>query len=161
MNDSDRLLHNLHQTTRVIARGINRVLEPWGLSSSEWSLIRALKLHGPQTQRSLAAFLHIEPPAITKSLARLEQRGLIDRSEGMDRRTKTTSLSERALQLYPHWEQRIREHRSSLLAGLCGGVGRRGHCPAVDGNRPHSTAIGRSRKTGRPRSLRRTTVWPR
>lgn len=120
MNDSDRLLHNLHQTTRVIARGINRVLEPWGLSSSEWSLIRALKLHGPQTQRSLAAFLHIEPPAITKSLARLEQRGLIDRSEGMDRRTKTTSLSERALQLYPQWEQRIREHRSSLLAGLCG-----------------------------------------
>ncbi|ABK98489.1 MarR family winged helix-turn-helix transcriptional regulator [Pelobacter propionicus] len=120
MNDSDRLLHNLHQTTRVIARGINRVLEPWGLSSSEWSLIRALKLHGPQTQRSLAAFLHIEPPAITKSLARLEQRGLIDRSEGMDRRTKTTSLSERAVQLYPQWEERIREHRSSLLAGLSG-----------------------------------------
>ncbi len=120
MNDSDRLLHNLHQTTRVIARGINRVLEPWGLSSSDWSLIRALKLHGPQTQRSLAAFLHIEPPAITKSLARLEQRGLIDRSEGMDRRTKTTSLSERAVQLYPQWEQRIGEHRSSLLAGLSG-----------------------------------------
>jgi DNA-binding MarR family transcriptional regulator len=118
MNNSDRLLHNLHQTTRVIARGINRVLEPWGLSSSEWSIIRALKLHGPQTQRSLAAFLHIEPPAITKSLARLEQRGLIDRSEGTDRRTKTTSLSEKAGQLYPQWEERIREHRWSLLAGL-------------------------------------------
>lgn len=120
MNNSDRLLHNLHQTTRVIARGVNRVLQPWGLSSSEWSIIRVLKLHGPQTQRALAAFLHIEPPAITKSLVRLEQRGLIDRSEGKDRRTKKTSLSERAVQLYPEWEERIREHRSALLADLSG-----------------------------------------
>lgn len=118
MNNSDRLMHTLHQTTRIVAKGVNRVLEPWGLFSSEWSIIRALKLNGPQTQRALAALLHIEPPAITKSLATLQQKGYIDRSEGTDRRTKNVSLSEKAVQLYPEWVERIRKHRSALLDGL-------------------------------------------
>ncbi len=120
MNNSDILLHTLLQTTRVIAKGVNQLLEPWGLFSSEWSIIRALKLNGPQTQRALAAFLHIEPPAVTRSLARLEQKGLIDRNEGMDRRTKKVSLSERAVLLYPEWEKLVGKHRSALLDDLSG-----------------------------------------
>jgi len=120
VNNSDILLHTLLQTTRVIAKGVNQLLEPWGLFSSEWSIIRALKLNGPQTQRALAAFLHIEPPAVTRSLARLEQKGLIDRNEGMDRRTKKVSLSERAVLLYPEWEKLVGKHRSALLDDLSG-----------------------------------------
>lgn len=118
MNNSDKLLHHLHQTTRIVAKGVNRLLEPWGLFCSEWSIIRILKLNGPQTQRALATFLHIEPPAVTKSLAKLEQKGLIDRNEGMDRRTKKVSLSEKALRLYPEWEKLVGKHRSALLDGL-------------------------------------------
>lgn len=118
MNTSDALLHNLYQTTRIVAKGINRLLEPWGLFSSEWSILRVLKLNGPQTQRTLALLLHIEPPAITKSLIRLERKGFIDRIEGTDRRTKEVSLSEEALCLYPEWEKIIRKHREALLAGF-------------------------------------------
>jgi MarR family transcriptional regulator, transcriptional regulator for hemolysin len=120
VDNSDILLHNLLQTTRIVAKGVNRLLEPWGLFSSEWSIIRVLKLNGPQTQRALAAFLHIEPPAITRSLARLEHKGLIDRSGGMDRRTKDVSLSEKAVRLYPEWEELVGKHRSALLADLSG-----------------------------------------
>ncbi len=118
MNTSDRLLYDLYQTTRMVSKGLNRVLEPWGLFSSEWSILRVLKLNGPQTQRSLAVLLHIEPPAVTKSLARLERKGFIDRIEGADRRTKEVSLSEEALQLYPEWAEIIRKHREALLAGF-------------------------------------------
>ncbi len=119
MNTSDRLLYDLHQTTRAVSKGLNRVLEPWGLFSSEWSILRVLKLNGPQTQRSLAVLLHIEPPAVTKSLTRLEEKGFIDRIEGTDRRTKEVSLSDEALRLYPEWARIIKEHREALLAGFC------------------------------------------
>ncbi len=118
MNTSDRLLHDLHQTTRAVSKGLNRVLEPWGLFSSEWSILRVLQLSGPQTQRSLAVLLHIEPPAVTKSLTRLEEKGFIDRIEGTDRRTKKVSLSEEAQHLYPEWAEIIRKHREALLAGF-------------------------------------------
>lgn len=118
MNSSDTLLHNLYQATRIIAKGINRLLEPWGLFSSEWSILRVLKRNGPQTQRSLALSLHIEPPAVTKSLARLERKGLIDRTEGTDRRTKEVFLSSEALRLYPEWEKIMMKHRQALLAGF-------------------------------------------
>lgn len=118
MDTSDALLYNLYQATRIIAKGINRLLEPWGLFSSEWSILRVLKLNGPQTQRSLALCLHIEPPAVTKSLARLERKGLIERSEGTDRRTKEVSLSSEALRLYPEWETLVGKHREALLEGF-------------------------------------------
>jgi DNA-binding MarR family transcriptional regulator len=103
---------------RIISKGLNRSLEPYGLYSSEWSIITTLKEVGPMTQEALANYLTIEPPAVSRSLAKLEKKGLIARKSGTDKREKNVCLSNEALKQYPQWLKISGYHRHAILADL-------------------------------------------
>lgn len=118
MDNTEKLLHQLFQTVRIIAKGLNKSLEPYGLYSSEWSIITTLKATGPMTQEALANYLNIEPPAVSKSLAKLEKKGWVTRIAGTDKREKNVCLSAGALNRYPLWLDISGQHRQALLAGL-------------------------------------------
>lgn len=118
MENSEILLHQLFQTVRVISKGLNKILEPYGLYSSEWSIITVLKQMGPMTQGDLASYLHIEPPAVSRTLVKLEQKGFIVRNPGTDKRERRVSLSIEALKEYPKWLEISGHHRDTLLADL-------------------------------------------
>jgi MarR family transcriptional regulator, transcriptional regulator for hemolysin len=120
MDQSEILIHQLFQTVRIIAKGLNNSLEPYNLYSSEWSLITTLKEKGPMTQSALANYLNIEPPAVSRSLVNLEKKGFITRTSGVDKREKTVFLSETALQQYPTWLEVSGRHRDAILADLSG-----------------------------------------
>ncbi|MBP2660850.1 MAG: transcriptional regulator, MarR family, partial [Firmicutes bacterium] len=64
MENSELLLHQLFQTVRIIAKGLNKSLEPHGIYGSEWSIITTLNEKGSMTQGALANYLNIEPPAV-------------------------------------------------------------------------------------------------
>jgi len=116
--DTNKLIHSLYQTTRAISQGINQILVAYGLYSSEWSLIVAIKEIGPISQVALANYLNIEPAAISKSLVRLEEKEFIERNTGNDKREKKVFLTDKALSQYPIWEKVIAKHRQSILADL-------------------------------------------
>lgn len=118
MEKSELLLHQLFQTVRIISKGLNKCLEPYGLYSSEWSIITTLKKTGPISQGVLANYLNIEPPAVSRSLVALEQKSLIIKTPGADKRKKNISLSPKALQQYPKWLEVAGNHRKTLLAHL-------------------------------------------
>ena len=118
MDKHEKLLHQLFQTVRMISKGLNAILEPYGLYSSEWTIITTLKESGPLTQGVLSNYLSIEPPAVSRSLVKLEKKGLITRISGADKREKRVSLSEEALVLYPHLLEASRQHRRAVLADL-------------------------------------------
>lgn len=118
MDNSEILLHQLFQTIRIISKGLNHHLEPYGLYSSEWSIITTLKKSGPMTQGALASYLNIEPPAVSRSLVKLEKKGLITRMSGMDKREKNVCLSAAALKQYPKWLEISGLHRQAILADL-------------------------------------------
>lgn len=118
MDKQEKLLHQLFQTVRMISKGINTILEPYGLYSSEWAIITTLKTLGPVTQGALSSYLSIEPPAISRSLAKLEKKGLITRISGADKREKNVSLSKEALAQYPQWLEVSSQHRLAVLADL-------------------------------------------
>ena len=118
MEPSEILLHQLFQTVRIISKCINKSLEPYGLYSSEWSILTTLKEKGPITQGALASYLNIEPPAVSRTLANLEKKGLATRTSGTDKREKKVSLSEEALKQYPHWLKVSGHHRQAVLASL-------------------------------------------
>lgn len=118
MDKQELLLHQLFQTVRVLTKGVNLVFEPYQLYSSEWSLLTTLKQSGPITQSDLATYLHIEPPAVSRTLATLEKKGLIVRTPGQDKRKKKVSLSAAALAHYDEWLETSRRHRESVLSGL-------------------------------------------
>ncbi len=118
MKTTEQIIHQLYQTTRIISTDLNQQLEPCGIYSSEWAIITTVKTRGAMSQTALANYLHIEPPAISKSLANLERKGLIERREGCNKREKTVVLTDVALSRYPHWNDIVRQQRQQLLAGL-------------------------------------------
>lgn len=94
------------------------MLEAYGLFSSEWTIINSIKRHGEMTQSALADYLNIEPAAISKSLGKLEKKGLIERRTGEDKREKYVFLSQTALRQYSEWSRVIAKHREQTLAAL-------------------------------------------
>ncbi len=113
-----KLIHLLYQTTRAISQGVNQALAEYGLYGSEWSLIVAIKETGPISQIALANYLNIEPAAISKTVGRLEEKNLIQRKSGNDRREKKVMLTEAAVTQYATWEKAIDAHRQAILADL-------------------------------------------
>jgi DNA-binding MarR family transcriptional regulator len=118
MECSELLLHQLFQTVRIISKGLNKNLESHGIYSSEWSIITTLKEKKSMTQGALASYLNIEPPAVSKSLVKLEQKGLIMRIPGDDKREKKVILTEKAEEQYLTWSQIVGHHRNAILANL-------------------------------------------
>lgn len=118
MECSELLLHQLFQTVRIISKGLNKNLESHGVYSSEWSIITTLNEKKSMTQGALASYLNIEPPAVSKSLVKLEQKGLIMRIPGDDKREKKVILTEKAQEQYLTWSQIVGHHRKAILANL-------------------------------------------
>lgn len=118
MEDSELLLHQLFQTVRIISKGLNKNLESHGIYSSEWSIITTLKKEGSMPQAMLASYLNIEPPAVSKSLVKLEQKGLIMRIPGDDKREKKVTLTKKAREQYVTWRETVGHHRKAILINL-------------------------------------------
>src|SRR5919112_5554063 len=56
------------------------------LSLGQWAALRTLESHGPMTPSELAAHEKVQPPSVTKILARLEQHDYVSRTPDPDDR---------------------------------------------------------------------------
>ena len=114
----DSLIHHLYLTMRAFTKGVNEVMKPLGLYSSEWAVLNFVANHDSFPQSDIAAALEIEGAAISKTLSKMEQKGLIVRTSSQDKREKRISLTEKGRELYPLAAQAAGNHRSAVLAGL-------------------------------------------
>lgn len=114
----DALIRQLHVTVRAFTKGVNEVMKPLGLYSSEWTVLNFVAKHDSFPQSDIAAALEIEGAAISKTLSKMEQKGLIVRTSSQDKREKRISLTEKGRELYPLAAQAAGNHRSAVLAGL-------------------------------------------
>ena len=114
----DSLIHHLYLTMRASTKGVNEVMKPFGLYSSEWAVLNFVAKHDSFPQSDIAAALEIEGAAISKTLSKMEQKGLIMRTSSQDKREKRISLTEKGRELYPLAAQAAGNHRSAVLSGL-------------------------------------------
>ncbi|MBM6733467.1 MarR family winged helix-turn-helix transcriptional regulator [Megasphaera stantonii] len=114
----DALIRQLHVTVRAFTKGVNDAMKPLGLYSSEWTVLNFVAKHDSFPQSDIAAALEIEGAAISKTLSKMEQKGLIVRTSSQDKREKRISLTEKGRELYPLAAQAAGNHRSAVLAGL-------------------------------------------
>ncbi|WP_300626208.1 MarR family winged helix-turn-helix transcriptional regulator [uncultured Megasphaera sp.] len=114
----DSLIHHLYLTMRAFTKGVNDAMKPLGLYSSEWTVLNFVAKHDSFPQSDIAAALEIEGAAISKTLSKMEQKGLIVRTSSQDKREKRISLTEKGRELYPLAAQAAEGHRSAVLAGL-------------------------------------------
>lgn len=112
------LFHSVNQLSRELMKAVNERLKPFGLYSSQWTVLYVLKTHGTLTQAELCDYLAIEAPPMSRTIQKLVSQGYVIQVPGEDRRSKEISLTEKALHLFPEWENAIVQMNSELLKRL-------------------------------------------
>ena len=112
------LFHELHQKARLSIKEVNEALKEYDLFSAQWSILYSLNKFGALTQTEIWQYLNVEAPTVTRTLVKLEQRKLITRNEGKDKRERIVQLTEEAQSLIPEIEKRIAEVEQQLLSSI-------------------------------------------
>lgn len=111
-----RLIHQINQCARLVTKKANERLEPFGLYSSQWSILYCLKTIGPMTQKEIWSYLNVEAPTVTRTIKRLEENGWIQREQGEDKREKLVVLTKEAELKYNSINQEMLKFEEDMLA---------------------------------------------
>jgi DNA-binding MarR family transcriptional regulator len=96
-----------------VARRLRAEKSDQELSDGQFSVLAVLDRNGPLTPRALAEYERVQPPSMTRTLAGLHGRGLIDRAgDPADRRQVIVELTEAGLLAV----QETRRRRDAWLA---------------------------------------------
>lgn len=111
----NNLFHSINQFTRHFSKILNEALVPLGLYSAQWTIIYLLKTNGSATQKELSFYLGVEPPTMTRTLARMENSGWIMKITGTDKREKQIVLTEASLEMYEKWLKTVQACEEKVL----------------------------------------------
>src|SRR5690348_296881 len=105
--------------TRIVARHYDRALAPAGLTTNAYSLLSRLEREGAQTIGSLAGGLAMDRTTLSRELAPLVERGLVDSQCGeRDRRQRVVCVSAEGArvveQARPLWAKAQKELAASF-----------------------------------------------
>jgi DNA-binding MarR family transcriptional regulator len=115
---------NLMRTSDALVRQITATLKPFGLSPTQYNVLRILRGagEGGLTCGSIAERMVTHDPDITRLLDRLEKRGLINRvRDSKDRRVITARITPQASEVLCSLDQ----HSPRMLNSLLGHLGKR------------------------------------
>ncbi|WP_332651281.1 MarR family winged helix-turn-helix transcriptional regulator [Lysinibacillus sp. 54212] len=114
------LFHMFFQQYRFLVNRLNDTLKEFGLYNSQWTILFLLHQEGPMSLTSIWKYLNVEAPTITRTVARLEKLGLVERQQGDDRREKIVSLTPEAIELFPKVENSIMTFEEKMVSNLTG-----------------------------------------
>lgn len=117
-SDSDRLIHQLYQTMRLFSKTLNQEIADTGIYSSEWTILNLIHHREDCAQTALSQYLGVEPAAISKTLTKMEKKGLIRRVTHPSTRGKFIELTEKGAQAHRDLSSAVAEHRRKALQGL-------------------------------------------
>lgn len=111
----------------VVRRAVNRLGRrmraerlPDGLPSGKLAILALLNRSGPSSPGAMAGALHVQPQSLTRTLAALEQDGLVTRErDAADGRQYRIALTEDGFQVMArdvgHWDAWLRERMATQL----------------------------------------------
>lgn len=110
--------HKVNQLARMFMKRFNEELDTTGLYSAQWSFILRLHDQGSSTQKELSDYLSIEPPTVTRTVARMEEAGWVIKEEGADRRERKIRLSPAACDKFADWQQTSNQLERMALTNI-------------------------------------------
>ena len=116
--DDEYVLHQVFQVVRAFSKTLNNEIYRSGIYSAEWTVLTTVYKGKIQQQSDLIQYLALEPGAISRTLTKMEQKGLIRRSYRENERGKFIELTEKGLQLRQSLEEQVNAHRQRVLQGI-------------------------------------------
>jgi DNA-binding MarR family transcriptional regulator len=109
----------IHAAAIRLLRYVRREDVASGMSAPQLSALSVLVFQGPQTMTALAAAEQVRLPTMSKLVADLERRGLVERaSDRSDRRVSRISASRKGRSLLEEGRKRRLARLVAALAGL-------------------------------------------
>lgn len=78
---------------RPIINQVNLLLTPYELYSSQWAILKLLKLEEALTLAEIANRQQVEKPTVTKIVQKLKRLGYVEATQGKDKREKWIRLT--------------------------------------------------------------------
>lgn len=110
--------HKVNQLARNFTKKLNEKISPLGLYSSQWGITLYLYEKKQCTQIELCKYLGVEAPTITRTLTRMEEMGLVIRTEGKDKRERLIKLTEKAYEMFPKWHEAARDLEVEAISNI-------------------------------------------
>ena len=117
MKDKE-LLELFTDMTRIHTAYVERRLLPLGLRTGQGAIISALGAHGPCSQKELAEYRHVSAATISVMLRRMENSGLIVRSQSEDGKGNHIALTQKGQMAYESLNQDMVGEPERVFDGL-------------------------------------------
>ena len=117
----EEALLNLVRTADRLSRAIQRTIRPWGITATQYNVLRILRGAGPEglTCSEIGGRMITEDPDITRLLRRLKALKLIrQHHDRRDRRVVRTQISDAGLQLLDEMDPAVKRAPQELLGHL-------------------------------------------
>lgn len=115
----DNLGYLLNRCASQIAARFSKELEPYGISLAQWGALLAIQSSAEATPSEIADRVGIDRGATTRLLARMEDKGLIERKRHVDDgRAVTIRLSKKTADLMPELVARSKAVNAEVLGIL-------------------------------------------
>lgn len=102
------LCASVRRASRVLTQIYDEAMRPFGLRSTQFTVLQALSLTGAKIQGELAEFLSLDGTAMTRTMQLLRRRGWVTVTKGKDRRERWVTLSrsgrEELARVQPAWQ---------------------------------------------------------
>lgn len=112
---------NIIRTAEVLAQDVERALKPYGLTGTQYNVLRILRGAGPDGLAcgEVSGRMVTHDPDITRLLDRLEARRLVTRArENRDRRVITTRITPAGLNILKKLDAPLAAWHRKALGGL-------------------------------------------
>ncbi|HEY3777646.1 MAG TPA: MarR family winged helix-turn-helix transcriptional regulator [Rhizomicrobium sp.] len=97
------------RAARAITRRFDSSLRPHGIRATQFSLLAALELKGPQPIGELALLIGADRTTLTRNLAVAEEQSLVTIGAGEDARARVAAITPRGRQIlrraFPAWRK--------------------------------------------------------
>lgn len=97
---------------------LNEMLNEYDLSYSLWQIILYLKNNGPSMLIEISNYYHVEKPTITRSVQKLQEKGIIEVVPGKDRRGKIIQLTGLGQEIYQICREKITELEYQVMESI-------------------------------------------
>lgn len=112
---------NLARTQAMLQDGLDQVLKPYGVSTTQYNVLRILRGAGPEglCRQEIGDRLLTRMPDVTRLLDRMEEAGLVSRArDSEDRRLVTTHLTDRGRELVDALDEPVADEHERRLGHL-------------------------------------------
>jgi DNA-binding MarR family transcriptional regulator len=114
-----RLSYVVARLERAIRRAINERVQPYGLTTLQYTTLSVLGRRGALSNAQLARRSYMSPQAMSEVIAALEQRGLIERSQHPNhRRVYPAGLTPKGHEVLAACEAAVDELEAEMFGGL-------------------------------------------